>query len=302
ETDPQVGNFTADGQVARWNSTGGYLEPGLITDWGTNVTIGTADTNTLTVNATSTFNADVSIGSSTTAYQVNIQNDGTTPALVVQAASNNWPTIPMAEFSGGTVFMQNTSWNNAPILRIENNDSSATGVVGLHILQNVNVSDYGLIVDATNQGSATDTRAAAFLAIASDGPSVYVENQGGGPGIKIDNSLATTPGFAISVADGGGAVKLSSLVDNVSGNAYTIPAGYSVVHITSDYDGNADTITLPAGTDGQFLYIIYVPNNDNNADNAVIRDGTRTIYTTTQSAQLTLVYVNGRWYVVSVVE
>ncbi|MGC8958156.1 MAG: hypothetical protein ACP5LT_10110, partial [Candidatus Kapaibacteriota bacterium] len=147
-------------------------------------------------------------------------------------------------------------------------------------------------------GSATDTRAAAFLAIASDGPSVYVENQGGGPGIKIDNSLATTPGFAISVADGGGAVKLSSLFDNVSDDTYTIPAGFSVVHITSDDVGDDDTITLPAGTDGQFLYIIYVSDNDD----AVIWDGTNTIYTTTQSAQLTLVYVNGQWYVVSVVE
>ncbi|MGC9079096.1 MAG: hypothetical protein ACP5I9_10140, partial [Candidatus Kapaibacteriota bacterium] len=101
-----------------------------------------------------------------------------------------------------------------------------------------------------------------------------------------------------SVADGGGAVKLSSLIYNVSGNPDTIPAGYSVVHITSDTNNTNDTLNLPAGTDGQFLYIIYVSDNDN----AVIWDGTNTIYTTTQSAQLTLVYVNGRWYVVSVKE
>ncbi len=56
-------------------------------------------------------------------------------------------------------------------------------------------------------------------------------------------------------------------------------------------------LTLPTGTDGQFLFIVYVTAPSSN-DNANIGG----LYTTTQSAQLTLVYVNGSWYVVSVKE
>jgi len=65
ETDPQVGTFTADGQVARWNTSGnGNLEPGSLTDWnGTvtangnfavngNTTLGDASNDNVTFNAT----------------------------------------------------------------------------------------------------------------------------------------------------------------------------------------------------------------------------------------------------------
>jgi hypothetical protein len=51
---------------------------------------------------------------------------------------------------------------------------------------------------------------------------------------------------------------------------------------------------MPAGTNGQFLYVVY---HTTAADNAVING-----YTTTNDAKLTFVYANSAWQLISVVE
>jgi hypothetical protein len=123
-------------------------------------------------------------------------------------------------------------------------------------------------------------------------PSIAVANTGSAPAIAIDNGAGT--GLALSISDGGGAVKLSSSFATVSSNALTIPDDVSVYHITSDNNGTGDTITMPAGVEGKILYVVFTTSS---SDNAIFG-----VYTTTQSASITFVYVNSSWRVLSVYE
>jgi len=101
EDDPQVGPFTTTGQVAVWDQTNGYLAPGSITDNGTtvsvgsnfsvtvasgntttngnltvngNTTLGNANSDALTINATSTFAAAVNFPVTTVTGNTTLDN------------------------------------------------------------------------------------------------------------------------------------------------------------------------------------------------------------------------------------
>jgi hypothetical protein len=118
--------------------------------------------------------------------------------------------------------------------------------------------------------------------------------------VTINNTASNT---AISIASGGGDVKLSYNVGTVSTNAITVPNNVSVYYITSDNDGAQDQITLPTGTDGKFLYLVVYDNDPSggNEDNVGFL-GITNIPRNTGSYYIgiTLVYANSNWRVVSV--
>lgn len=72
-----------------------------------------------------------------------------------------------------------------------------------------------------------------------------------GRNITISGNGTTASPYTIS----SGASILKFPIDGA--NTLAIPNQVSVVHITSNIDGNTDVITLPTGADGQILYVIY---------------------------------------------
>ena len=119
-------------------------------------------------------------------------------------------------------------------------------------------------------------------------------NSNGNAGIVVNNTASA--GRAMSVTDGGGTVKLSYGTVAVVGDAAVIPDDVSVVHLTSNDNGVNDVITLPAGTNGQFLYITITEAGDD--DDFQLG----AVYTTNGSAQVTLIFSGGSWRLVSAVE
>jgi len=180
---------------------------------------------------------------------------------------------------------------------------------GLHTFLSIgstNADFNGDVVNISSTGADGSSTALRVLAQASaDNYAVYIDNAnegwplvvvnssgtGNGHGVLIDNTGSVNP--ALEIADNGGSVKLSYEALTVSGNAATISPDVSVVYIESDNDGTDDVIAMPAGIDGEFLYVVYA-----GTDNASFG----TIYTTTQNASLTFVYAGGAWHLISVVE
>ena len=304
EVDPEV-NMTTTNAVPVWNGT--QLVDGSISDNGTtvsvgsdfsvtvangntttngdltvngNTTLGSASSNTLTVNATSTFNSRITVTGSSAPLNnlVTINDAGSGYGLHINASTG----------SGSGLVVDGNNNASAAIF----NTNSVSNIHGVQII-NSGTDGYSLYVTASS-----GARAAAFDA-PSSGPSVFISNTGSGPGLAIDNGGGT--GLALSIDDNGGAVKLSYESISVSSSAATISNNVSVVYITSDDDGTDDTVTLPSGTDGQFLYVIF----DATTDNLILQQGSTTIFDNSPNGyavNVTLVYANGQWRVVAVVE
>ncbi len=233
-------------------------------------------------------------------YLLNVDATGggdNTRAAAFKSASSSVPTffvenqgtyysIYATNSGGGTVaYFENDASANTPVIEIVNN-STNSGAYGLNIVSNANLDDYLLNVDAS---FGSNTRAAAFKNNSFQYPTVYIANNGGDAALNIDNSGASTPGLAIKVEDGGGAVKLSYAADNTANP--TVPNGVSVFYASA----NSTSITLPtSGVNGQFLYIIYTGTTNCNIGGG--------LYTTNGAASVTLVYAGGAWQVVSAVE
>jgi len=303
EVDPEV-NMTTTNAVPVWNGT--QLVDGSISDNGTtvsvgsdfsvtvangntttngdltvngNTTLGSASSNTLTVNATSTFNSRITVTGSSAPLNnlVTINDAGSGYGLHINASTG----------SGSGLVVDGNNNASAAIF----NTNSSTSFNGVQINNLSGTAGYSLYVTAS--GGA---RAAAFDANTS-GPSVLISNNGSGAGLVIDNGGGT--GLALSIEDNGGAVKLSYESISVSSSAATISNNVSVVYITSDNDGTDDTVTLPNGIEGQFLYVIF----DATTDNLILQQGSTTIFSNIGNAvNVTLVYANGQWRVVAVVE
>jgi len=335
-----------------------------------NTTLGSASSNTLTVNATSTFNSRITVTGSSAPLNnlVTINDAGSGYGLHINASTGSGSglvvdgnsTLPTAifntqtatgvngfeiintgsvsyafyvngDYASAAAFDANTASPAVSITNLGSGDGlyidATTGSGdGLHINASTG-SGSGLVVDGNNNASAaifntyssssfngvqiinsgTDgyslyvtassgARAAAFDA-PSSGPSVFISNTGSGPGLAIDNGGGT--GLALSIEDNGGAVKLSYESISVSSSAATISNNVSVVYITSDDDGTDDTVTLPSGIEGQFLYVIF----DATTDNLTLQQGLTPIFSNSGNAvNVTLVYANGQWRVVAVVE
>lgn len=84
-----------------------------------------------------------------------------------------------------------------------------------------------------------------------------------------------------------GASILKNTIDGA--NTLAIPNQVSIVHITSNGDGITDVITLPAGADGQILYLIYTGTDAFTIDGSAF----------TTEKKFTYVYVDG-WHLMSV--
>jgi len=233
-----------------------------------------------------------------------------TSSVTLQGAYDNGSTITT---SGGNDITVNgteqvTFANDKGVL-IDNNNAGGLYLLSLHNT-NASFANPLLVVFAngasaraanmystsnsytlkTENGSSGD---ALYVTNSGTGYGINVANSGSGVALNLDNSSSTNP-LAMTIADNGGAVKLSYESLTVSGNAATISDNVSVVYIASDNDGTNDAITMPAGTNGQFLYVVY---HATAADNAVING-----YTTIGDAQLTFVYAGGAWQRISVVE
>jgi hypothetical protein len=187
--------------------------------------------------------------------------------------------------AGGNYLLSLNNLNNAfanPLLVVFANGANARAA-------NMFSTSNAYTLKTENQGSGN----ALYVTNSGSGYGINVANSGSGVALNLDNSSSTNP-LAMTIADNGGAVKLSYESLTVVGNAVTIDNNVSVVYIASDNNGTNDAITMPAGTNGQFLYVVY---HTTAADNAVING-----YTTTNDAKLTFVYANGAWQLISVVE
>jgi cytoskeletal protein CcmA (bactofilin family) len=245
---------------------------------GTKLVDGSITDNGTTVSVGSNFSVTVANGNTTTNGNLTVNgnttlgNSYTSDLVIVQAKVGTYD-------------------DSKPALEIVDNTSSTYNNYLLNI--------QGL--------TSSGTRAANFENSSSTYPAVNITNRGDGTALYIDNSIASNPGPAIEISDNGGIVKLSYESISVSGNTATISNNVSVVYITSDNDNSNDTVTLPSGTDGQFLYVVYIVNESGGAtDNIILTDGSNTIYsnasTNGHSVRLTLVYAGGQWNVVSIVE
>jgi hypothetical protein len=248
--------------VPKWDGT--QLVDGSISDDGTTVSVGSSFSVDVTSGNTMT-NGNLTVNGNTT-----LGNSYTSDLVFVQAKVGTYD-------------------DNKPALEIVDNTSSTYNNYLLNI--------QGL--------TSSNTRAANFENNSSTRPAVNITNRGDGTALYIDNSIASNPGPAIEISDNGGIVKLSYESISVSGNTATISNSVSVVYITSDDNGTDDTVTLPNGIDGQFLYVIFVDPN-NSGDNLILTDGSNTIFsnssTNGNTVNVTLVYANGQWRVVAVIE
>jgi len=266
---------------------------GLVVDG--NSTLPTAVFNTQTTTGLNGFEI-INTGSASYAFYVNGDQAGaaafdastSSPAVTItNQGSGNGLYIDASIGSGSGLVVDGNNNASAAIF----NTNSSTSFNGVQINNLSGTAGYSLYVTAS--GGA---RAAAFDANTS-GPSVLISNNGSGAGLVIDNGGGT--GLALSIEDNGGAVKLSYESISVSSSAATISNNVSVVYITSDNDGTDDTVTLPNGIEGQFLYVIF----DATTDNLILQQGSTTIFSNTGNAvNVTLVYANGQWRVVAVVE
>jgi hypothetical protein len=245
---------------------------------GTQLVDGSISDDGTTVSVGSNFSVDVSSGNTTTNGNLTVNgnttlgNSYTNDLVIVQAKVGTYddskPALEISDYTSGTY------------------------------------SNYLLNIQGL---TSSNTRAANFENNSSTRPAVNITNRGDGTALYIDNSIASNPGPAIEISDNGGIVKLSYESISVSGNTATISNNVSVVYITSDNNNSNDTVTLPSGTDGQFLYVVYIVNESGGAtDNIILTDGSNTIYsnasTNGHSVRLTLVYAGGQWNVVSIVE
>jgi len=254
---------------------------GLVVDG--NSTLPTAVFNTQTTTGLNGFEI-INTGSASYAFYVNGDQAGaaafdastSSPAVTItNQGSGNGLYIDASIGSGSGLVVDGNNNASAAIF----NTNSSTSFNGVQINNLSGTAGYSLYVTAS--GGA---RAAAFDANTS-GPSVFISNTG--------------TGLALSIDDNGGAVKLSYESISVSSSAATISNNVSVVYITSDNDGTDDTVTLPNGIEGQFLYVIF----DATTDNLILQQGSTTIFSNTGNAvNVTLVYANGQWRVVAVVE
>jgi len=266
---------------------------GLVVDG--NSTLPTAVFNTQTTTGLNGFEI-INTGSASYAFYVNGDQAGaaafdastSSPAVTItNQGSGNGLYIDASIGSGSGLVVDGNNNASAAIF----NTNSSTSFNGVQINNLSGTAGYSLYVTAS--GGA---RAAAFDANTS-GPSVLISNNGSGAGLVIDNGGGT--GLALSIEDNGGAVKLSYESISVSSSAATISNNVSVVYITSDNDGTDDTVTLPNGIEGQFLYVIF----DATTDNLILQQGSTTIFSNIGNAvNVTLVYANGQWRVVAVVE
>jgi hypothetical protein len=105
-----------------------------------------------------------------------------------------------------------------------------------------------------------------------------------------------------------GNVILSNSAGNVVANAVTVPPYVSVYYITSDSDETDDIITLPAGINGQMLYLTVYDGGDmtdEDCDDVMLDiDGTSNYILISRELNnylgITLIYSNGGWRVVGV--
>jgi hypothetical protein len=153
-----------------------------------------------------------------------------------------------------------------------------TGGVGIG--DNLNVGGSLSVTSSANLADATINGVAAISATSAS-PALFVDNAG--------------TGLALGINDGGGAVKLSYGTVAISSDAGTIDDDISVAFISGDNATN-DAITMPFGTNGKILYVIYVPNTSSK----IVING----YTSTSIVKtaLTFVYAGGGWNMVSVIE
>jgi hypothetical protein len=193
---------------------------------------------------------------------------------------------------------QATTNSNRPVARFANLSSGLSNPTSYTLYIQNEPAMSGLLIDLNN-GAGYDNTNAIYGVNVSIGAGSGT-NTGAGVNVEVADALnginvnAQGTGLAVNVADNGGAVKLSYESITVNANAVTIDDNVSVVYITSDNDGSNDAITMPAGTNGQFLYVVY---HTTSSDNAVING-----YTTNTDAKLTFVYAGGAWQLISVVE
>jgi hypothetical protein len=286
ETDPQVGPFTTNGQVARWNNTSGYLEPGSLTDWsGTvtatgdfavngNTTLGDATTDVITING----NIENSMGD----LQV---NDNVVPfsdnTYDLGSSSKRWNDI----FLGGNILVDGYIQNPSGSVTV--NDPLV--VTGTSTLQGAVTAQNGVSVTTggvnIQNGGLTVQNGGAFI---QTGNLIMGAGniESSGPTVTINDNL--------SIPDGAGTVKLSYNGYTVPGsNNLTVNTGsYSVVTISSNNDGFADNISLSGGTDGQILYVYFIGTDQINIA------GESLISPINGRIGITLVHANSGWQIV----
>ncbi|ROL62186.1 hypothetical protein D9V86_01920, partial [Bacteroidetes/Chlorobi group bacterium ChocPot_Mid] len=152
--------------------------------------------------------------------------------------------------------------------------STGTGDGALVVTGGVGIGD-NLNVGGSLSVTSSANLADATISATSSSPALFVDNAG--------------TGLALEINDGGGAVKLSYQAISVAGDAAIIPNDVSVVYITSDNNTTNDAITMPSGTNGQFLYVILVGTDlfDINGEIGI------------PAAKITYVHANGGWLKIS---
>jgi len=301
-------NFVGQATFGNLSNTGSFR---LSDGDGTNPNYITVTSPAITANYTLTLPVDDGTANQFLKTDGNGNLSWGTVNVTLQDAYDGGATITTTSGDGDIII------NGTQKLYVQANDgllisnNQGAGSVALLRVQNLNPAFNNAI--ASFSASGPNARAANFMAnntaytIRSEnqgsGDALYVTNSGTGYGINvsnsgtgvalnIDNSSSTNP-LAMTIADNGGAVKLSYESLTVSSSAAIISDNVSVVYILGDNNGAVDNITLPAGTNGKFLYVIYVSTGDN----ATIGG-----YTTTGDAQLTFVYANGGWVRVSTLD
>ncbi|MFH1052323.1 MAG: hypothetical protein V1779_15490 [bacterium] len=224
------------------------------------------------------------VSASSMAFSGITSSTNSTASLVIGSGANLAPDGSGGNIVANKFIMDGVSSTNAV-------DLATTEVDGE--LPDANVADNLTISGGTieNTPIGGTTPATGSFASSATLAALTVANTGTGAGVSIDNGTGT--GLALSITNSGGAVKLSSGFATVSSNALTIPDDVSIYDITSDENSTEDVITMPAGVEGQILYIAYHSATDN---------ANFGVYTTALAAGLTFVYVNSSWRVVSIIE
>ncbi|HOM04602.1 MAG TPA: hypothetical protein PLU67_03805, partial [Candidatus Kapabacteria bacterium] len=208
------------------------------------LTIGSDDTNALTVKAASTFEADVTIGSATSNVNVQIQNNNKRPALSV-TSTGSVPAVDVkgsVEVSDGDINLR----NNSRLVVSSNNANAAT-------FSNNSANYPAVHVQNTDTTNPWAMRVTGRIDI-SDGPSQLFANTG--PGI--------TPTAKIQI-------KNSSDLLNASGYLMIIDNTESLFDDDAAYFGSKAGRGIAVENESSDNPAILVLNNDTTSNSTAIQ-------------------------------
>jgi hypothetical protein len=225
ETDPEV-NMSTTNAVPKWNGT--QLVDGSISDDGTtvsvgsnfsvtvangntttngnltvngNTTLGSAPSNALTVNATSTFNSRITVNNNGNASALNVTHNNATGSVAEFSetnASNSSPAVQISHAGSGDGLYIDASTGSGSGLVVNGNNTiptavfntqTATGVNGFEIINTGSVS-YAFYVNG-------DYASAAAFDANTASPAVTITNLGTGDGLYIDATTGSGSGLVV---------------------------------------------------------------------------------------------------------